>query len=178
MAGGPGAASRPRGAVAAVLRWFDSVTSITTGLLIYIACVFMFAMVVTRYLFAYSDPSVEIIARYLMIWATFIGVSCAVRTGSTIRFTLVERMLRPRARRIFVAAGHAVAMAICGAVAWSGIELVDETMMFNEVIPTALRWPVWIFRLSVAVGAVLLCLQFLRAIIEGVNGQSHEGPGV
>lgn len=178
MADGREDAIERRGVVGTTLRRFDSITSMTTGLLIYIACVFIFAMVITRYLFAYSDPSVELIARYMMIWATFIGVSCAVKSGATIRFTLLEHMLSDRARGIVRGVAHGCALIISLGIAWSGIELVDETMMFNEVMPTALRWPIWIFRLSVAVGAILLVLQFLRVILEGTEPEPVEGGGV
>ena len=178
MADGRENATERRGVVGATLRRFDSITSMTTGLLIYIACVFIFAMVITRYLFAYSDPSIELVARYMMIWATFIGVSCAVKTGATIRFTLLEHMLSERGRRVIRVVAHGCALVICLAIAWSGIELVDETMMFNEVMPTALRWPIWIFRASVAVGAILLVMQFLRVILEGTEPEPAEGGGV
>lgn len=169
MANGSGGGVEPRGAVHAALRWFDTVASAATGLLIYIACLFMFAMVITRYFFAYSDPSVEIVARYMMIWATFIGVSCAVKGGGNIRFTLVEHLLSPGPRRIFMLAGHLVALVICAGIAWSGVALVDETIMFDEVMPTRLRWPVWIFHLSVPVGGTLLILQIVRAILESLR---------
>lgn len=152
-----------RGAGSLALRWLDRLTGLTTGLLLYVACLFMFAMVITRYLFAYSDPSVEIIARYMMIWAAFIGVSGAVRSDSNIRFTLVEHILPAAPRRVFRATGCFVAAAISLAITYSGIVLVDETMMFNEVMPTLLRWPIWIFHLSVATGGALLALQSLRA---------------
>lgn len=157
------------GTVEAVLRWFDSVTAVATGLLIYVACLFMFAMVITRYFFAYSDASVEIIARYMMIWATFIGVSCAVKGGGNIRFTLVEQMLPPAGRRALTIAGYVVAIAICAAITWSGIALVGETIMFDERMPTALRWPIWVFHVSVPLGGGLLVLQFVRAILDTVR---------
>lgn len=150
----------------AALRWFDSVTTVATGLLIYVACLFMFAMVITRYFFSYSDASVEIIARYMMIWATFIGVSCAVKGGGNIRFTLIEHLLPPGARRVFMINGYVVAIVICAAITWSGVAFVDETIMFDERMPTSLRWPVWIFNVSVPLGGALLILQFVRAILD------------
>ncbi len=158
-----------RGASSLALRYLDHLTGLTTGVLLYVACLFMFAMVVTRYLFAYSDPSVEIIARYMMIWAAFIGVSAAVRTDSNIRFTLIEQTLREAPRRVFRAVACVVAAAISLVITYSGIVLVDETMMFNEVMPTALRWPIWIFHLSAATGGGLLALQSLRAAVDALR---------
>jgi C4-dicarboxylate transporter, DctQ subunit len=152
------------------LRYLDTVTAMTTGLLLYIACLFMFAMVITRYLFAYSDPSVEIIARYMMIWATFIGASAAVRSDSNIRFTLFEHYLPDRPKRALRCIACLIGVLIAMGITYSGVVLVDETMMFNEVMPTALRWPIWIFHLSVAVGGGLLVLQLLRAAVNALAG--------
>jgi TRAP-type C4-dicarboxylate transport system permease small subunit len=166
-----------RGAVGAVLRFFDALTGITTGLLLYIACVFMFAMVITRYLFAYSDPSVEIVARYMMIWASFIGVSAAVRTDSNIRFTLLEQLLPEGAKRALRCFVSCVAAAISLGLMYSGIVLVEESIMFNEVMPTALRWPIWIFHLSIAVGGGLLILQCLRAAVHALRGVERASSG-
>lgn len=166
-----------RGAAGAVLRFLDMLTGITTGLLLYIACLFMFAMVITRYLFAYSDPSVEIIARYLMIWATFIGVSAGVRTNSNIRFTLLEQLLPEGPKRALRCAASGIGAAIALGMTYSGTVLVDETMMFNEVMPTALRWPIWIFHLSIAVGGALLVLQFLRAAVHALKGGEQVSSG-
>ena len=45
----------------------------------------------------------------------------------------------------------------------------DLTMMFNEVMPTALRWPIWIFHLSAATGGGLLALQSLRAAVDALR---------
>lgn len=166
-----------RGAISIVLRTFDALTGIVTGLLLYIACVFMFAMVITRYLFAYSDPSVEIIARYMMIWAAFIGVSAAVRTDSNIRFTLFEHILPDRQKRLLRSFSCVIAAVIAIGITYSGVVLVDESIMFNEVMPTALRWPVWIFHLSIVVGGALLLLQLVRAAIEALRGVEHNSSG-
>ncbi len=175
MSADPKAIEETRGAWNAALRFLDTLTGMTTGLLLYIACLFMFAMVVTRYLFSYSDPSVEIVARYMMIWAAFIGVSTAVRTDSNIRFTLIEQLLPPTVKQYFRTAACAVGGFISVAIMYSGIVLVDETRMFNEVMPTALRWPIWIFHLSIAVGGGLLTVQFIRAGHNALRGiETHD----
>jgi len=126
----------------------------------------MFAMVVTRYGFAWSDPSVEIIVRYFMIWGTFIGISAGMRYGVNIRFTLIEHLLGDRGTQILQTLAHVATLLIALALAVSGYTLADETKMFNEVMPTALRWPVWPFHAAVFAGGVLLSLQLIRSIVD------------
>ncbi|MBM3488188.1 MAG: TRAP transporter small permease [Alphaproteobacteria bacterium] len=160
-----------------VLRFVDRLADHTTGLLFLVASVMMFAMVVTRYVFAWSDASVEIIARYMMIWATFLGVAAAARRDINIRFTLIEAMLGPRGRRLFRTFGYLLAAVFAIGLGLSGVSLVDETRMFNEVMPTALRWPIWIFHAAVPVGGFLLALQLLVLVARIWRGTDDVGGG-
>jgi TRAP-type C4-dicarboxylate transport system permease small subunit len=159
-------AAGPRSRVQSLLRGWDILCDAATGLLFIAGAVFMFAMVVTRYGFAWSDPSVEIIVRYCMIWGTFVGISAGMRYGVNIRFTLIEHLLKDRGKRILRTFSHIATLLIAIALAVSGFTLADETMMFNEVMPTALRWPVWPFHAAVFAGGVLLSLQLIRSIVE------------
>ena len=156
----------PRGGLSRLLRGFDALVDAATGILFLTGAIAMFAMVVTRYGFAWSDPSVEILVVYSMIWGTFIGLSAGVRYGVNIRFSLLEQLLGPGPRRVVRTAAHLLTFVIAAGLAVSGWYLVDETMMFNEVMPTSLRWPVWPFHVSILAGGALLCLQVVRSIAE------------
>ena len=156
----------PRGRVSTLLRGWDVVNDAATGLLFIAGAIFMFAMVVTRYGFAWSDPSVEIIVRYCMIWGTFIGVSAGTRYGVNIRCTLIEYLLDDRGKRILRTLAHIATLLIAVALGISGYTLADETFVFNEVMPTALRWPVWPFHAAVFAGGVLLSVQLIRSIVD------------
>lgn len=156
----------PRSGVQTLLRVWDVLCDAATAILFIAGAVFMFVMVVTRYGFAWSDPSVEIIVRYCMIWGTFVGISAGMRYGVNIRFTLIEHLLNDRGKQILRTLAHAATLLIAVALAVSGYTLTDETMMFNEVMPTALRCPVWPFHAAVCAGGVLLSIQLVRSIID------------
>ena len=160
-----GPAHGPRGTGATVLRGLDFVADAATGALFLIGAVAMFVMVVTRYGFAYSDPSVEIIARYFMIWGTFIGMSSAVRFGVNIRFALVEHFLGGTGRRVFLTLGYGLTLALALGLCLSGYALAEETKMFGEVIPTALRLKVWPFHAAIGIGGLFLSIQTIRAAV-------------
>jgi len=155
-----------RGGAHTLLRRWDAFCDGVTAMLFVVGALFMFAMVVTRYGFAWSDPSVEIIVRYLMIWGTFIGVSAGVRYGVNIRFTLIEHLLGDAGKRVLRTFAHLVTLRIALALAISGYTLAEETQMFNEVMPTALRWPVWPFHAAICAGGVLLSVQVIRSIVD------------
>lgn len=156
----------PRGGASLLLRGFDALIDVSTALMFLIGAVAMFAMVVTRYGFAWSDASVEILVRYSMIWGTFIGISAGVRFGINIRFTLLEHVLGDFGKKIVQTIGLVLTLAIAIGLAISGESFMDETMMFNEVMPTALRWPVWPFHAAIFGGGILLSLQALRSLAD------------
>ena len=154
-----------RGGAGALPRLFDIVLDGLTGLLFLLGAIAMFVMVVTRYGFAWSDPSVEILVLYLMIWGTFVGVSAGVRYGINIRFTLLEHVLGDTAKKAVQSLALFLTFLIALGLAASGQALVRETMMFNEVMPTSMRLPIWPFHGAILAGGGLLALQALRSLL-------------
>ena len=145
MASSPETKKGPRHRTAVLWRGLDTFVDITTGLVFVFGAIAMFIMVVTRYGFSYSDPSVEIIVRYCMIWGTFVGVAAAVRFGVNIRFTLLEHLFDQNGRRIIQTMANVITLLLALGLTISGYTLADETLMFDERMPTALRWPIWPF---------------------------------
>ena len=148
-----------------VLRGLDAFTDGVTGFLFVFGAVAMFAMVVTRYGFSWSDPSVEIIVRYCMIWGTFVGIAAAVRFGVNIRFTLLEHLFNERDRRIIQTIANVITLLLALGLTISGYTLADETLMFDERMPTSLRWQIWPFHGAIFAGGILLTIQIVRSIV-------------
>ena len=157
--------SRPRSRTSVLLRGLDTFVDVATGLVFVFGAVAMFIMVVTRYGFSYSDPSIEIIVRYCMIWGTFIGVAAAVRFGVNIRFTLLEHLFNDKGRRIIQTIANCITLLLALGLTVSGYTLAEETLMFEERMPTALRWPVWPFHSAIFVGSLILSVQIVRSIV-------------
>lgn len=157
---------RPRRTENVVLRGLDVFIDGVTGFLFVCGAVAMFVMVVTRYGFSWSDPSVEIIVRYCMIWGTFIGIAAAVRFGVNIRFTLLEHLFDHTGRRIIQTIANVIALVLALGLTASGYTLADETLMFDERMPTGLGWQIWPFHGAIFCGGILLSLQIIRSIFQ------------
>ena len=145
---------------------FDAFTDTVTAALFILGAIAMFVMVVTRYGFSWSDPSVEILVRYCVIWGTFVGIAAAVRFGVNIRFTLVEHIFAENGRRIIQSSANVLTLILAIGLALSGITLTEETMMFDERMPTSLRWVIWPFHAAIFVGGCLLAIQVIRTTIK------------
>jgi TRAP-type C4-dicarboxylate transport system permease small subunit len=156
----------PRSTGNVLLRGLDYFTDGLTAILFVFGAIAMAIMVVTRYGFSYSDPSVEIVVVYCMIWGTFVGIAAAVRFGVNIRFTLLEHLFGPQGRRIIQTIANVITLLLALGLTISGYTLADETLMFDERMPTALRWPVWPFHAAIFFGGILLSIQIVRTIVD------------
>ena len=140
--------------------WLFAVQDGLLAVLIVLSAVTIFTMVVTRYVFAYSDASAENIARSLAIWGALIGLATVHRRGLDIRFSVLDHALPPKVRKVWRGGLNLACLGFCGFLAWSGWELIAETRMLGEVMQTGFALPLWIPRGAVAAGAVLLAVDY------------------
>ncbi|CAM5280845.1 TRAP-type C4-dicarboxylate transport system permease small subunit [Aquamicrobium terrae] len=83
--------------------------------------VIVFANVVLRYLTNYSLVWAEEVARYLMIWMTFLGAGLVLRFGGHVAVDNLHHVLPPRAARLLRVGLAALLLAFFAAMAWEGV---------------------------------------------------------
>jgi C4-dicarboxylate transporter DctQ subunit len=118
----------------------------------------------------YIDQSLSVdwgdeVIVYLIIWSIMIVSSQLVRHDAHVRPDLVLRLLSAGAQRWLEMFNCLVALAFCGMLVWYGWEIVDTSMMFDEHSNTSLGFPMWLYDLSLPVGAGLMFLRFLMRLI-------------
>ncbi|MCC7274700.1 MAG: TRAP transporter small permease [Alphaproteobacteria bacterium] len=87
----------------------------------------VFVNVALRYLTSDSLVWAEEVARYLMIWLTFLGVGPVARIGGHIAIdNLQDGLPAPGARALRVLV-LALVVAFCGFLAWIGIDFAART---------------------------------------------------
>jgi len=125
--------------------------------------VIVFANVMLRYLTDASIVWSEEVARYLMIWLTFLGVGPVLRLGGHIPIDSLQEALPPGAARILRAVVVGLIALLCCAVVWYGWMLVQRT--------TAQTTPVTEVSFSIVSAAVptgfALALWHLVAVARG-----------
>jgi C4-dicarboxylate transporter DctQ subunit len=102
---------------------------------------------------------------YLMIWAIMIVASQLVRHDGHVRPDIVLRLLRPGAQRWLEVFNCLVAIAFCAMLVWNGWDIVDTSILLDERSYTALAFPMWIYDLSLPVGAGLMLLRYVIRLI-------------
>ena len=95
------------------------------------ACVFL--QVFTRYVFNLPLSWPEEVARYALVWLTFLGASAAVRANDHIRIDVLLMKVPPKVRSLLIVLTNVCAAVILIAVTPAGFGLVRLMMG----IPTA-----------------------------------------
>lgn len=80
-------------------RRFVEINRMLIGVLMIAMFVLVFTNVVTRYGFGFSLSWGEEVARFLMIWATFLGAGLALREGRHVAIELLQDRIGRSARR-------------------------------------------------------------------------------
>ena len=130
--------------------------------------------VVDRYIVHWQLPWPEGLARYLMIWAALLAVSCGVARQEHIGLRwLVEKFPAPL-RRTVLLGGNLIALAVFACLAWYGIAFVEGGATRRAIIfDISLALPF----AAVPVSAALVCLQLLLVTLAGQDRYAENDAG-
>ncbi|MFV0491395.1 MAG: TRAP transporter small permease [Pseudorhodobacter sp.] len=127
------------------------------------------AQVVFRYLLGTPLVWSEELARYLLVWCTFIGVSLAVREGRNISVDLLPVLAGKRWLRAFgilALAGSALFFAF---MVWYSVPLTQRIARIGQTSP-GLGIQMWIIYAAVPVGMGLALLRAIQAMWQVARG--------
>jgi len=115
----------------------------------------IFANVVLRYTTSQSIEWAEEVARYLMVWLTFLGAGPVLRYGGHIAVENLQDSLPPRAAyavRMLIAA---LLFGFFGFMVWFGVLYVERAQF--QMTPTTQIAMSWVYA-AMPIGGVLLIL--------------------
>lgn len=129
--------------------------------------------VIMRYALSSPLSWAEELARYLMIWGVFIGISIGTRRGAHLGIEAFVYMLPARiADKIALLAQVIVLVAYIG-LAYLALTLVLMTVESGQIMP-AMRKPMFIVYLAIPVGFILSTLRQIQVIIKKTKTDSME----
>ncbi len=135
----------------------------------------VFTNVGLRYLTNQSIPWADEVARYLMIWMTFLAAGLVLRQGGHVAITNLQDALPTRARQILRGAIVALLLGFFAYMVWVGQEYM--TRMGRQLTP-ATRISFWYVYLAMPVGFALLIAHLLLIAPRFIRaGQRHEDEG-
>lgn len=129
----------------------------------------VFANVIARYFFQTSFAWSEELARYIVVWVTFFGISSCARYGAHVSVDLLPNLLKGNVKLV-----HQLAICLvsaCLSVYMTFIS-IDFTMMQFKGGNTsiAIAIPIWLIYLSTNVGFGLMSYVYLRKFMYLLSG--------
>lgn len=130
----------------------------------------VFVQVVLRF-FDNGFPWAEELARYLMIWAGFLGASIATRQRRHLKIDLLPRLLPDdsAAKRLVMRAASLVSAGFCLFLVKVGYDFVANSAKFGRT-STSLGIPIWLIQLSIPLTMLIMALRFTGQAF----GELHE----
>jgi TRAP-type C4-dicarboxylate transport system permease small subunit len=145
-----------------MLERFDRLFVRANRALIGVLMIAMFGLVltnvVTRYGFGFSLSWSEEVARFLMIWVTFLGAGLALREGRHVAIELVQDRLPEAQRRVLRTALAGLILIFLGVLVVLGAQFV--VFGWNKVT-LATQMPRGIPYLAIPIGAFMFALHLL-----------------
>ena len=120
------------------------------------------AQVFFRYVLNHSLFWSEELARYILVWLTFLGATVAYRRGVHPRIDLFSHRLGPRGARILRIAAHMATIAFIGVLVVYGAQFAYFVRL--QISP-ALQIPKWTVMLVLPLSGMIMLLHAVAAIM-------------
>ncbi|MGI9450558.1 MAG: TRAP transporter small permease [Geminicoccaceae bacterium] len=129
--------------------------------------------VVARYVLRVQIPWTEELARYLMIWAALLAISCGIARREHIGFRLLLERFPERMQKSFLIAFDVVAFAFFAFLFIYGIGMTGTgAKQFAMIFGMSMAVPY----ASVPVSSLLACVQIVLAGIRDAGQTEHSQP--
>jgi TRAP-type C4-dicarboxylate transport system permease small subunit len=146
---------------------FDILARRLTQISVAVMAVAVTAQVIWRYFLGNPIIWAEELARYALVWMTFIGAAVALRSGQLAAMDLVVTRFPPGAQRwinVFVSLVNCVLLAF---LLYCSINLVGMPSVVAQKSP-AMRVPMSYVYMALPIGMGLLLLQSFFRMVTGI----------
>ena len=151
--------------------FFDALEkSLKSALLVLVAAIVIVIMlqIVARFILEISIPWTEELARYLLIWASYIGLGVAYRKGQLISVAIVKGKLSPALLRKAVLLSDTLCSIFAVVVVIYGVKLC---LLNSDQVSPSLRFPLSIIYAAVPFGCLLFILFAFESIFSFFGGE-------
>jgi TRAP-type C4-dicarboxylate transport system permease small subunit len=111
-------------------------------------------------------------AGYMMAASSFLAFAHTLRRGGHIRVQLLLQAVPVRVRRLVELFSHGLATLITGYLAFYATKFVWISWTFEEISEGSDAMPLWIPRLSMALGSIVLFIAMAHSTLELALGRT------
>ncbi len=130
------------------------------------------AQVFCRYVLNHSLFWSEELARYLLVWLTFLGATVAYHRRVHPSIDMLQARVGPGAARAMTIAGYLAALFFFGVLTVYGLQFA---YFVRAQISPALQIPKWTVMLVLPISGTILCLHTWVFLIEALKGRPFDG---
>lgn len=127
----------------------------------------IFMQVIFRYVFHAALPWSEELARYLMVWSTFLGASLGIRRRALIGMEVLVKALPKLATRITLELVTVFQILFLAVVLFYSIKM---TMVANSQVSAAMLIPMSWAYVGIPIGMFLMILNTIAVALERWEG--------
>lgn len=126
------------------------------------------AQVFCRYVLNHSLFWSEELARYLLVWLTFLGATVAYHRRVHPSIDMLQARVGPAVSRAMTIAGYLVALLFFGVLTVYGLQFAH---FVRAQISPALQIPKWTVMMVLPLSGTILCLHTWVRLLEAVKGR-------
>ena len=117
-----------------------------------------------RYVLGHSPAWAEEVARYMMVWLTFLGAAAVLRSGGHLTVTALVDHLGPGGVKLVLALRDLVMLGLCILMCWTSLKFA---LLNAGQESAAMEIPMTVPNVALAFGFGLLALQIVLARLAG-----------
>lgn len=151
-------------------RYIDQVAKTLTQICVAIMTVIVTLQVFFRYFLGNPIFWAEELARYSLVWMTFIGAAVGLRAGMLACMDLLVAQFSPPVRKWFAVLVIALNCALLGFLFYYSIELVGLPSLTSQKSP-AMKLPMSYVYAAMPIGLALMLLQSFVQLVETLAGK-------
>lgn len=155
--------------------WLSRFEEITSSCALTAMALIIILQVFQRYVVQHSLDWPEELARYLFIFAVYIGSSFAASERRHLEVTIVRTIFGAKIGHYFTIIAYLITVVFCGIMFYWGILMIQFVIDSNQVAP-ALQFPMWIAYICIPLGFLLMALRTAIVLINIIKdgGASDE----
>lgn len=150
--------------------WFEEIVS---GIFFLVGIFLIFYGVFMRYIVNDPQAWVEEVARYTIIWGTFLGFGMALKHNQHIQVDILYDQLGERGKNVMNLIATLLSIVFCLFYTYYGLKLV-MARFHSGMVSLDVGIPMWIVYLILPISGVLFLLRFIERLVNILRRKDEE----
>ena len=149
----------------AVKKFLNNIEEFIIVPLVAVMIAVVILQVIFRFILKGSLSWSEELARYLMVWVTFVGASIGVKRGAHIGVEALVIVLPKKTQIIIKYLGIILVVVFCIVVFSASLGILRNQIVNRQVSP-AMRIPMWWAYAAIPVGTFFMGIRFIQTLFK------------